>query len=288
MAIECVPGSKRAGGKSHARFARYENATTYGMLFDLHPGDRAQVSKDLCHDVEKGLIRISSAALLNALTGGAVDSLIKPVDARIAGPAIDWRGDIPTHVTTGRSLLDVAGPGSPAPATPGILNHLDALPDLATVPSFLDRMGQAAERGYQAALAEEERIAAAVPAMAAIRLLETLEGGAHLLALAGDPSVLNAFVEETVHQFEKLFSLSAAPGEESIKSIPEARRSKDWLGTGGWKQRTEEELFRCIVTHKDDNLFIHSDGALWSEFEKAWSGRFCEPANAPTTALGEF
>jgi len=221
------------------------------MFFDLHPGDRTQANQDLCNDVEKGLIRISSAALLNALTGGAIDPLISPVDARIADPAIEWRGDFPTRVTTGRSLLDAAGPGLPTPATPGILNHLDALPDLVAVPSFLDRLGQAAERGYQAALAEEERIAAAVPAMTDIRRLETLEGSAHLPALAGDPSVLDAFVEETVHQFENLFSLSAAPGEKSIKSIPEARRSKDWLGTGGWKQRTEEEeLFRCIATHK--------------------------------------
>jgi len=245
-----VPGSKRAGGKSQARFARYESATTIGMFFDLHPGDRAQANKGLCHDVEKGLIRISSSALLSALTGIAVNSLISPVNAFIAGPAVEWCSDIPVRVTTGWSLLDATGPGSPAPATPGILNHLDALPDLVTVSSFLDRMGQAAERGCQAALAEEERIAAAVPAMAAIRRLKALEGGAHLPALAGDPSVLDAFVEETVHLLENLFSFSAAPGEESIKSIPEARRSKDWLGTGGWKQHTEEELFRCIVTHK--------------------------------------
>jgi len=236
-----VLGSKRAGGKSHARFARYESATTIDMFFDLHPGDRTQANKDLCNDVEKGLIRISSAALLNALTGSAVDSLISPVDARITGPAIEWRGDFPAHVADQRS---------PAPAKPGILNHLEALPDLIAVPSFLDRMGQAAERGYQAALADEVRIAAADPAMAAIRRLEALEGGADLPALAGDPSVLDAFIEETVHQFENLFNLAAAPGEESIKNIPEARRSKDWLGTGGWRQRTEEELFRCIVTHK--------------------------------------
>ena len=45
-----------------------------------------------------------------------------------------------------------------------------------------------------------------------------------------------------------------------------------------------------IVTgiYVNDNLFIHSDGALWSEFEKAWNERFCEPANALTTALDEF
>ena len=94
-------------------------------------------------------------------------------------------------------------------------------------------MGQAAERGYQAALADEVRIAAADPAMAAIRHLEALEGGANLPALAGNPSTLDAFVEETVRPFESLCNLAAAPGEESIKNIPEARRSKDWLGTDG-------------------------------------------------------
>ena len=65
--IGCVPGSKGAGGESQARFAQYESATTIGMFLDLHPGDRTQANKGLCHDAEKGLIRISSAALLGAL-----------------------------------------------------------------------------------------------------------------------------------------------------------------------------------------------------------------------------
>ena len=65
----------------------------------------------------------------------------------------------------------------------------------------------------------------------------------------------------------------------------------------GFKQSVVDRRIYCTVrgdeyivtrNYVDDNPFIHSDGALWSEFEKAWSERFCEPANAPTTALDEL
>jgi len=49
--------------------------------------------------------------------------------------------------------------------------------------------------------------------------------------------------------------------------------------------RGDEYIFTAIYV--DDNLFVHSGGALWREFEAAWGKRFNEPVNA-AQSIGEF
>ena len=235
------------GSKSQGRFVQYSNAKTIQEFFDLHPGPRSQANMDLCNDIEHGLIRIASAALLHSLEGcPAVAPL--PADT-----PLEWRGDVLYNAWTGERLpMDPTAEPAPTKARAGFLHHLVALPELVSMPDFLDRLTVAAEAGLQEALAVEARLAGVDPSLAAARALEALEGDVARPALAGDPSVLDMYMEEAMQQFTQLFHLDgdAHDKEGDWKHIADAEKSPEWEGTGGWKERTQEELFRCIETHK--------------------------------------
>jgi hypothetical protein len=70
---------------------------------------------------------------------------------------------------------------------------------------------------------------------------------------------------------------------------------KELIGVGFRPSVVDPRIYMLVRGHEyvltaiyvDDNLFVHSGGALWDEFEAAWSKRFKEPVNA-SESLDEF
>ena len=277
-ALSFTPGGKALGSASGLRYDSYSRATTIRGYLDMQP-DAAFAYRDLKYDLAHGKCRMALPAW-HALASTVSSPLGVIAAALVRLDTLAPSDPTPLDVDSFSSKLahSVAALDDGIPTAVSAIN---AVPNSSSVSA----LHQAADAPPSTALLDSDLAFAAY--------VESLEDGSSLPHTVGgslaDSLTREGLASLRVHALSSPDAVGTGPSK-SYQTVKAMRSSPNWLGEGGLRQRTMEELDHVINVKKAlvfvDNATFHAAVASYGR-ERVEIKNLLTPGTTKLTASGE-